>query len=334
MRSRQGGFHPSFGTDRDALIRTMLAEARGEGLDGMRAVGFNIRNRADSNFGKYGSSIRDQVLAPKQYSSWNSSGSANRAGQNALKIDPNSQLYKQAETAADDVLGRMSPDITRGATNYRNPNYASKASDAWANKLVDQTRIGNHVFGRDPNVKIAQDTNPNAMGDKSMMAGMMPQDAGTQMNGQTMMASLPPNMGQASSAVPSGRSAPSTATMLADATVPTPPQRPQFMKGDAPMPPERPNMPDMQLASQPPMDQAPVQSDLGMASIQNPTALGGEGFATSALTTPPLGANIPASPLPTMFSNAMTPDMGGFSGGGGSMGDFGGPSFDLAGLFG
>jgi spore germination cell wall hydrolase CwlJ-like protein len=304
----------------------MLAEARGEGLDGMRAVGFNIRNRADSNFGKYGSSIRDQVLAPKQYSSWNHHGSANQAGRNALKIDPNSPLYKQAETAADDVMGRVSPDITHGATNYRNPAHSSRASDAWANKLVDQQRIGNHVFGRDPNVKIAQDTNPNAIGDKTMMAGLT-RDAGTPTSSQTLMASLSP--------APAQQAPQTTASMLADATVPTPPQRPHFMRGDAPMPPERPNMPDMQLASQPPMDQAPpVQSDLGMASIQNPTALGGEGFATSALTTPMLGSNMPVSPLPTMFSDAMNPAMGSFDGGMGGVGDFGGPSFDLAGAFG
>lgn len=331
-------FQPHFGSDREALIYAMKAEAGTQGDAGKLGVGFNLRNRADAGY--KGDSIISNLLSQNQrgtggaYSSFlrNNPGN-NIAGRNAMRMDPNSPEYKHYGELADRVLGRMEQDPTHGASHYRNSAHSSASSDKWFNKLTDKVNIGDHTFGREKGFNIAQDTNPNAMGDKTMMAGMT-QDAGTPMNGQTMMASLAPNMGQASPAVPAGRSSPSTATMLADATVPTPPQRPQFMMGDAPTPPQRPNMPDMQLASQPPMDQAPpVQSDLGMASIQNPTALGGEGFATSALTTPPLGANMPASPLPTMFSNAMSPSMGSFDGGMGGVGDFGGPSFDLAGLF-
>jgi hypothetical protein len=323
-------FQPQFGSERDALIRAMAAEAANQGDAGKLAVGFNLRNRADAGY--KGDTIASNLLAQNhrgtagQYSSFlrNNPGN-NTPGRRAMSMDQNSPEYQHYGELADRVLGRMEPDPTGGASHYRNSAHSSAASDKWFNKLTDKVNIGNHTFGREKGFNIAQDTNPNAIGDKTMMAGLT-QDAGTPTSSQTLMASLSP--------APAQQAPPTTASMLADATVPTPPQRPHFMKGDAPMPPERPNMPDMQLASQPPMDQAPPQSDLGMASVQNPTALGGEGFATSALTTPMLGSNMPASPLPTMFSDAMNPAMGGFDGGMGGVGDFGGPSFDLAGAFG
>jgi hypothetical protein len=87
----------------------------------------------------------------------------------------------------------------------------------------------------------------------------------------------------------------------------------------------------MQLAMKPPMDAAPPQTDLGMASLQNPTGLSSEGMAMN--TTMPMSMpTMPVSPMPAMFGDAVMPGAGGF--GAPSMGDFGGPSFDLSGLFG
>lgn len=322
-------FQPQFGSERDALIRAMRAEAGNQGDAGRLAVGYNLRNRADANYrgdNSISASILDQNRrgTAGQYSSFlrNNPGN-NIAGRNAMRMDQNSPEYQHYGELADRVLGRMEPDPTGGASHYRNSAHSSAASDKWFNKLSDKVNIGDHTFGREAGFNIKQDTNPNAIGDQAMLAGRT-QDAGTPMSGQTMMASLPPNIGQASPAIPAQGTP--TATMLADAVVPMPPQRPVFMKGDAPLPPERPNMPDMQLAMQPPMDQAPPASDLGMASIQNPSALGGQ---ASPLLAPMMPAQ--ASPLSTMFSEAMLPPADGLAQP--PMGDFGGPQFDMGSLF-
>jgi hypothetical protein len=58
----------TFTDDRDAAIRTAFIEAGNEPDDGIIAVLSTMINR--QNGGKYGRSMRDVVLAPKQYTAW------------------------------------------------------------------------------------------------------------------------------------------------------------------------------------------------------------------------------------------------------------------------
>ena len=61
------------------LAKTIYGEARGESIETMLAVGWVIRNRLQA--GRYGSTYKDVVLQPKQFSCWNES-------------DPNYRLIK------------------------------------------------------------------------------------------------------------------------------------------------------------------------------------------------------------------------------------------------
>lgn len=163
-------FRPQFGSERDALIRAMRAEAGTQGDTGKLAVGFNLRNRMDAGY--KGDSIVSNLLAQNkrgsagQYSSFlrNNPGN-NVAGRSAMRMDPNSPEYQHYGELADRVLGRMEQDPTHGASHYRNSAHSSAASDKWFNKLTDKVDIGAHTFGKEKGFHIAQDTNPNAIGE-------------------------------------------------------------------------------------------------------------------------------------------------------------------------
>lgn len=130
------------GGDRELLAKTLMAEAGGEGYDGMLAAGAVIHNRANTT--GYGDSLRDVIMKPGQFSAWNSvTGYAGgEGGLDMDKITPNEHALK----AADAILSGNFEDPTGGATHYYNP---SVANPKWGQKRAggDWKRIGNHIFG-------------------------------------------------------------------------------------------------------------------------------------------------------------------------------------------
>ena len=68
-------------TDLLHLAKTIYGEARGESIETMLAVGWVIRNRLQAK--RYGSTYKDVVLQPKQFSCWN-------------KDDPNYKVIKRS----------------------------------------------------------------------------------------------------------------------------------------------------------------------------------------------------------------------------------------------
>lgn len=120
--------------EKDILIRTILGEARGEGMAGMQAVAQTIRNRSRS--GQFPSDPVAVALQPSQYSVWNNGAS------NAFA--PNTPIYNQAAQAIDNVFGGNVPDNTNGALYYHTP----AVSPAWSNGVnqYGTTQIGNHIF--------------------------------------------------------------------------------------------------------------------------------------------------------------------------------------------
>lgn len=127
--------------EREILARTLQAEAGNQGLGGMIAAGSVIMNRVGS--GGYGSNVRDVILAPGQFSAWNSlTGYAGgEQGQN-MDFTPSSEAYK----AADTLLSGQYEDITGGATHYYNPDISQPS---WGmGSGGDWKRIGQHVFGK------------------------------------------------------------------------------------------------------------------------------------------------------------------------------------------
>jgi N-acetylmuramoyl-L-alanine amidase len=161
---------PNSLTNRELLARTLEAEAGNQGLGGMIAVGAVIRNRTGS-----GQSIRDTILAPGQFSAWNSwtKYMDGAQGQNMAAIKPSADAY----SAADSVLSNGFEDITGGATHYYNPDLANPV---WGQSAGGNWKtIGSHVFGipegEQPNPRptggdnpVVQNTANNSMGSQPM----------------------------------------------------------------------------------------------------------------------------------------------------------------------
>lgn len=141
--------------DRDTLIRTMYAEAAGEGSEGQAAVGHVILNRLKDD--RWGNSIDDVAKAPKQFSAWNEGA----GGNNLVNIDPNSEEYKKVGLVADSILNGQSRDNTGGATHYYSPKGMDKlVADGdqsntipkWLQGETDRRgeegalTMGNHIF--------------------------------------------------------------------------------------------------------------------------------------------------------------------------------------------
>lgn len=145
---------------KDILVRTVLGEARGEGMDGMEAVAAVIRNRTNS--GQFPNDPAAVALQPSQFSVWNSG-----AGGGKTDYNKNSDLYRRAEQAVERVFSGQVPDRTNGALYYHTP----AVSPNWADEAnqYGTTRLGNHIFyngrptppGEIPNqVASLQDTTP------------------------------------------------------------------------------------------------------------------------------------------------------------------------------
>jgi len=126
-------------SNRDLLAKTLQAEAGNQGLGGMMAVGSVIMNRVGS-----GQNLRDIILAPGQFSAWNSvTGYAGgEQGQDMEAIQPSEDAY----AAADAILSGNYADITGGATHYYNPDISQPKWGASAGG--DWTKIGAHLFGK------------------------------------------------------------------------------------------------------------------------------------------------------------------------------------------
>lgn len=113
------------------LAMNVFYEARGEPVEGQKAVALVTINRAE----KKASNICKVVYAPKQFS-WTAHGrgvphSRNPAWQKAKKI-------------AAKVMGRHVHDITWGATHF----HAVSVSPKWRYRMVPTIIIGNHIFYR------------------------------------------------------------------------------------------------------------------------------------------------------------------------------------------
>lgn len=140
--------------DRDVLIRTILGEAAGEDAYGQAAVGHVILNRTRDP--RWGGSISDVSLAPKQFSAWNKGA----GGNNPDKWDPNSDSYKRTSRVVDALLAGQIEDMTGGATHYYSPagmdllvnqGHQSNTIPKWLqeenDRRGDQTyQHGGHIF--------------------------------------------------------------------------------------------------------------------------------------------------------------------------------------------
>jgi len=126
---------------RTLLAKTIQAEAGGEDYEGKLAVGSVIANRVKSK--GYGNSYENVILAPGQFSAWNSvtNYAKGEGGLNMDLIKPSEDAYK----VADAILSGSYESPVGDATHYYNPavadpNWGEKAGGDWQG-------IGNHIFG-------------------------------------------------------------------------------------------------------------------------------------------------------------------------------------------
>lgn len=161
------GFAPSSvaGGDRDLLAKTLMAEAGGEGLEGMLAAGSVINNRVKA--GGYGDGLSGVIMKPGQFSAWN--GVTGYAGGEGALDMANMRPSEDAYRAADMLLSGQYQDQTGGATHYYNP---AVANPRWGQRAGGEWKtIGNHVFGFGDGRPGADGTNPSG----ARFADMNPQ---------------------------------------------------------------------------------------------------------------------------------------------------------------
>lgn len=128
------------GKDLDLAVRTILAEASGEGNTGMQAVAEVMRNRATRS----GQSLSQVVTAPQQFSPWNN----NKGRADMMAVDANSPKYQNALRILQQVMASTDGDITNGATSFANPGASDPVNQrGWIAKMTNKKQIGNHLFG-------------------------------------------------------------------------------------------------------------------------------------------------------------------------------------------
>lgn len=132
-------------TDHDINIfaRTLYGEARGEyksaGPAALIAVANVIMNRLKRK-GKYGKTLTEVCLKPRQFSCWNQND-PNRLliQQEGLETDP---LFQLCCTVVRKIVKGFWPDLTRGSDHY----HASSCNPYWARSGKIKLHLGDHIF--------------------------------------------------------------------------------------------------------------------------------------------------------------------------------------------
>jgi len=118
--------------DWNDTVNTVIAEAAGEGDEGMAGVAHVIQNRSKIR----GQSIGDVVRDPDQFTGYSKPGPK---AQEAMR-DP--QMRARAENIVRSVMAGQGEDPTGGADHY----HADYVSPYWAKSMAETKRIGNHLY--------------------------------------------------------------------------------------------------------------------------------------------------------------------------------------------
>lgn len=129
--------------DIDTCARTLYGEARGEyklhGPAAFIAVANVILNRYKRG-GKYGNTIADICLKPRQFSCWDQKDPNRLLIQDEnITCDP---LFNICLIVARKVIEGLWPDLTRGSDHY----HSSSCLPYWARSGKVKLRLGNHIF--------------------------------------------------------------------------------------------------------------------------------------------------------------------------------------------
>ena len=168
--------------DRDIAIKTMLGEAGGESDQGLAAVAHVLKNRSGDS--RWGGSIADVALAPKQFSTWNEGAGGNNPG----RYKPGTPAYERAGRIYDAVISGHHVDPTNGATHYYSPagmdllvregsqtNRLPRWLEQERRRSGGEVRLGGHIF-----VGRANGAGSNSRRAQGPMLEDAPNDAGIQ----------------------------------------------------------------------------------------------------------------------------------------------------------
>ena len=124
---------PSLTDEQQVLALTLLAEARGEGVQGMEAVAMVIKQRMVNR----SQTAKQVCLAPKQFSAWN--------GRSKSDLE-----YLWRSPAASDAVGvvRRFGQLDPAVIDYADHYCTVKITPYWALNQQPVAVIGNHKFYR------------------------------------------------------------------------------------------------------------------------------------------------------------------------------------------
>jgi len=125
---------PEGGGDEDSIVRTIIAEAGGEGSAGMQGVANVIKNRSTKAGITPGSVVSETNRGIRQFTGYHDS--------NWYSADPNSARYQQALQIWRGVNTGALGDITGNADHY----HADYVKPSWRNSMDKTAVIGRHIF--------------------------------------------------------------------------------------------------------------------------------------------------------------------------------------------
>ncbi len=146
-------------SDVQVLACTLYGEARSEPLEGIIAVACVIRNRAQDTKGRWGKSIRDVCLQPKQFSCWNDGPlttekdgktiHTNHGRLSTLVADLKAGVapddrFKECAWVATGVVNNWNRDTVKGANHYHTASLIPRP--AWAQEHAPIIQVKSHVF--------------------------------------------------------------------------------------------------------------------------------------------------------------------------------------------
>lgn len=144
--------------DVDLLALTMFLEARSEPVEGIIAVGCNIRNRVQS--GRFGGVVAPKgtykgvILDPKDYSCFNEN---DKQFERALymAMHPSEWPYDprmvEIRYLAAGIRHEAIRDNSNGSTHYYNPKVCTPY---WEPDMVETARIGRHRFMKEKSINL------------------------------------------------------------------------------------------------------------------------------------------------------------------------------------
>jgi len=133
--------------DLTLIAATVLMEAGNQSFEGKVAVAWVIMNR---DAWSQSPGVDDVILAPWQFSAWNTDNRARASLQDTMRNQP--ALWSECMKAAAAALWAFVPDPTHGAVMYLNPVVTRKLRGGtlpdWYDAAKVTAVIGDHEFLR------------------------------------------------------------------------------------------------------------------------------------------------------------------------------------------